>query len=1050
MKTKHILTALALPALFAACTNDDFESMDFSQVQSERPMLSEDFTLKLSDSPLTRYGVEGSSSLSFNYENGDEIGAAIIDKYLPNEKPADWEIIPSLAGNYPFTYNASTAEWKASTRLGIGHYLFVYPYNAEDNTRGAVNYSLPTVQELYQSEDGALDLNAAVEKDNMAICAALLTEDDAVLEAKMRNIYAYPKFVINFDNGLPITTVSKVVLKYTGNAGKGFLVKGGFDHNEVWNKIFKQSEADPDGADAYFNKQYSTSAYLRSSADGYTTMEYNPYLVAKYPKNCAVKVDNTTNNKVVEVRFMIPGEAMTHDGTSYTSGVYVTNPLSMYIYTNAGVYKINDVLSAIDYKSTTSVDVKKTIVARNTSYTINLDKQFVHKATDELYVVTNIADWNELVAAYGAAEGDIPVAVVGDEFTFDATAKMPTKATFKVSTPVKVKGNVTLSNVTVDKKVTVEEGATLTTSGTFVATDEVENNGTLNIAVYTKKNVVAKYSGIKAITNNATLNIVEKAEADFTLVNNKGAVVENKGIITVDGSNEGTINNAGTLNTEKFKNIAPTRANGTITNMPTINNEGYILAVLDELTNEGTIVNKGEIACKAGTTATIVNKYLIDSQKDKITYITTNEGKVIVYKAVPGSDIKIDNNINGVVEYTTSNTSENFDSSIVTDVIASKDLSISKLGSVQNVTMNGSGKLTLPSTSTSLTNLTVNAGTTTLGSNITVAMLTVKKGANVTIPATLTLTATDMDNDGSILVSGTFATKVYEGDEKAGIVKTEGATGSVKWGYDEAAENAYNAAVKNMVIEYIDETTAYVTNSYKVEKTGFASYWKSSSNKFTARDAFKTAYPDKTTVDAIWSDVEEAVSSIDKDATNKTALITALKASTLAEDDVLYDTKDAASKTKSSAYATFRNEVVNKTITVDGAPKNSVLRTANSLTTAEIDAILAVAKPTMYIWEGCDLDKIVEVWATYDGALALTGISNNEYSDAKGAASGTSKAPKLVAWLRVIYNTSSSESPTVNEIQKALEDLSLTAAKIGGFGAYTDNQMIAVDSNLGE
>ena len=79
MRTKHILTAMVLPALFAACTADDFETVNVAG-DSQRPMLS-GVTLTTVDGADTRYAVEeGAAGLKFNYENGDQIGAAIIDQ----------------------------------------------------------------------------------------------------------------------------------------------------------------------------------------------------------------------------------------------------------------------------------------------------------------------------------------------------------------------------------------------------------------------------------------------------------------------------------------------------------------------------------------------------------------------------------------------------------------------------------------------------------------------------------------------------------------------------------------------------------------------------------------------------------------------------------------------------------------------------------------------------------------------------------------------------------------------------------------------------------
>lgn len=107
MRTKHILTALALPALFAACTADDFVNEGANAGLQERAKLSKDFKLITSDAS-TRYTIsEQNGSLKFNFTEGDKVGAAIVDEYVPSVDPAYWDIIYSLAGNTPFEYKGN-------------------------------------------------------------------------------------------------------------------------------------------------------------------------------------------------------------------------------------------------------------------------------------------------------------------------------------------------------------------------------------------------------------------------------------------------------------------------------------------------------------------------------------------------------------------------------------------------------------------------------------------------------------------------------------------------------------------------------------------------------------------------------------------------------------------------------------------------------------------------------------------------------------------------------------------------------------------------------
>lgn len=804
MKTKHILTALALPALLAACNNDEFESMNFEQAQSERPLLSEDFVLKMGfEGADTRYAVEGDGSLDFKFTDGDQLGAAIIDVYDYNLPIEDWEVIYSLAGNNPFTYNANADEWKSATRLGIGHYLYVYPYSPEDNNRAAVSYSLPTIQELYQTEDGAVDLNAAIEKGNKAVYSNILDEGNQTLEASLKNLYAYPKFVINFDNGQNVTSVSKVVLEYDN--GEGFAVKGGFNHKDVadWFADPKTDWKEVQTKDLIIDKDDDDFG----AAQNYTTIDYSKYLIAKLPKNAKVQTNSVTNNKYIEVRFMMPSAKMTYSGTAYT-GDYA-EALNMYIYTNNGVYQIKNVFDNIVFKDTTPVELKERVFARTTSFTLNMKNlTSANKVDDNLNIVTNVEDWNNLVSAYGSFEkftatAPLKVAVVGEDFTLNASAKMPSKAIFEITTEVKVEGEVTLSNVKVTNTVTVEEHATLTTSGSFTA-KKVENNGTMNIAVATNKDGdVVPYSGVGEIENNGTLNIAKDAKATFALVNTKGAVVTNNGEITISGDNSGEINNEAIIKTTGFTNNKP--ADAKKDPMPTINNaaDARIMAQSDKLINNALIVNKGSITCK-NMGGEIVNNGDLDSKETALTYITDNTNGTIIVYSENTTNLTIGKG-EGVVEYTTDKTSVDFTNSLVNTVIASKDLTVTGKR-LASVTFEKTAALTLGKGGY-VDILNVNGGITTVKSNMDVTTLNVAKGAQITVPEKITLTVTGdaINNQGRILVGGIFnAKKMQSTEEGVGTVEDNG-NGEINWELSdeaqaiEAAKQAYNTALTAMV-----------------------------------------------------------------------------------------------------------------------------------------------------------------------------------------------------------------------------------------------------------
>lgn len=845
MRTKHILTALALPALFAACTADDFVNEGANAGLQERAKLSKDFKLITSDAS-TRYTIsEQGGSLSFNFNEGDKVGAAVVDQYVPSADPADWDIIPSLAGNTPFEYKGNDV-WQANSELGIGHYIYVYPYNAKDNNRAALSYEIPAIQNLFTSESGALELDACIKANNKAVYSALLTEGETQLEAQFKNLYAYPKFVINFDNGEPITEITQVVLEKTDN----WALKGGLNHKKVWN-LFDGAvdHLTFDTEDEYWQAKQTKDFVIASTTDGsfgsideteYTDFgDDNKYIIAKLPKGTKVSHNSITNNKYIEVRFMMPGDVL-----SAYSG-----KLNMYVYTNNGVYKVNDVASNIAFKSTTPADTKARALARNTSFTLQLNKLYGTNIVNALNVVTNVNDWNDLVAKYGAsttytAVSPLGIAIVGNEFKLDASAKMPSKAYFQITTPVSVEGTVTLSNLIIsnatnDNVLTVKKGAVLTTSYDFVA-DKIVNEGEVVIAPEpaTTRAGDNVYSGVSDIHNYATLTIPEGANAQFYLANEKGATVTNEGTLAIYGTNAGTITNKSVLNTiSYFTNITREykyTSNGpVVVNEPTIVNEAgaKILAKNYTLTNYSKIENSGVFTCKNESgEITNENAAVLDSKKDALSYITNNEGKVIVYDAA-ATGLTIGNGNNGIVEYTTSAASESFANSLVNYVIAAKDYAITN-GTVASLTLNGKATLKVTKGTATVNQLIVAAGTTTLGTDLSISYLQIAKGAMVVVPEgkTLTVSGEIMKNAGTILVGGTFsAANIAKGATGTGLVEDNG-NGTITW-----KKTDDQVIAEKQQKAFTDLVNAWIENTGKIgSAAGNAATWSAVTPAFIA------------------------------------------------------------------------------------------------------------------------------------------------------------------------------------------------------------------------
>lgn len=141
MKAKHILTAIALPAMLAACSQDEDLSGALSQKDySNVPTVDVDFTASVNDGDAqTRMATQ------FGWEKNDKIGLAWL---------GDGTVIGSggfdgkAYQNHPlFCTDPATTAFKTETMLYVGKYYAYMPYNEDVKTVEEVTFKT-TDQEL--------------------------------------------------------------------------------------------------------------------------------------------------------------------------------------------------------------------------------------------------------------------------------------------------------------------------------------------------------------------------------------------------------------------------------------------------------------------------------------------------------------------------------------------------------------------------------------------------------------------------------------------------------------------------------------------------------------------------------------------------------------------------------------------------------------------------------------------------------------------------------------------------------------------------------------
>ena len=722
MKTKHILTALALPAMFAACTADDIVSVENGMQQAERPMLSEDFVLKVENGNESRYAVEGSTSLEFNFEEGDLIGANVIDAYtaregetFDKEDPTTWDIVPYIAPALPFENNGG--EWKSAGRVGMGNYLFTNPYNPEDEGRGAAKYELPVVVQ-YDSENP----NAHIEKYNKAVAATVLYKADLNANINLKNLFTYPKIRINFDKDLEVKKVTKIVLQKK-NAGKAFIYKGALDNKNIEDMFnpanieakIKESKTDAIVDEASYWATKTTSDFIidtnseKTWAGNSAELKTTPYFV--------YEMNETVKSNSIDVRFMLPSIKDFMNPT-------VDEEITMIVCTDAGNYEmeLTDVTN-YKFKDTTLAAVKKNAFARNMSNTLTtlpIDTEYTGElVTDNL--VSTVEDWNALVEKYGhlkkysaeykkdhLGKGDndadvLVVTIFDDEFALTSDLKMPEVAEFIINSGVGVEGDVTLKNIKMENAtLTVKKGATLTTDPTLVApVVEVEEGGSLVFAAeYNKDEELVAYTKVTTVNNQGTVTIPAGVIAQFELNNAKEGVVNvgtesraaEEAIANLSGINNGIINNYSVLNvvaknsgiTSLTNNVPTTQAEyewdaeeEEWDGVPTINNFGTFNAK-GKTVNYGLFNNNGVLSSNFVGEAYFYNQELAGQEhpytatlaiaKKAETYFDGNTGvielaelkpeKFTIHNAKEAADYK-KSGVWGTIKYTLNDKASN-------------------------------------------------------------------------------------------------------------------------------------------------------------------------------------------------------------------------------------------------------------------------------------------------------------------------------------------------------------------------------------------------------
>lgn len=152
MKTKHLFFAAALPLAFAACTNEEFETMNGQTAigNDQRPLVEVKLDFQKGDAD-TRVDYDGTN---YSWEGTDNIGAFLMDEIASETRPfgktaEEWEnetwlehykLVDYIHTDYPFSWSTSENAWVAPSKLQEGNYFFAAPYETYNGERQLIHY----------------------------------------------------------------------------------------------------------------------------------------------------------------------------------------------------------------------------------------------------------------------------------------------------------------------------------------------------------------------------------------------------------------------------------------------------------------------------------------------------------------------------------------------------------------------------------------------------------------------------------------------------------------------------------------------------------------------------------------------------------------------------------------------------------------------------------------------------------------------------------------------------------------------------------------------
>lgn len=214
-KSKVLLSASALLALFAACNNELEMPANIETGIANRPSAG-----KVVITPVV--GEDADTRAEWNSEKGkwqwqpnDRFGVMLMDEWNQtnegNTSIADYTFTDYIHTNYPFSTQDGYL-WSSPDNAAVceGNYFFVYPYDATYKQRGYVGFHVSNKQTQQDPTDPSTPVRDYQKYMGYAFIPAA-NEDVNNVDVAFHPIFATPKFKLQNISGMSLRLIKLVV-----------------------------------------------------------------------------------------------------------------------------------------------------------------------------------------------------------------------------------------------------------------------------------------------------------------------------------------------------------------------------------------------------------------------------------------------------------------------------------------------------------------------------------------------------------------------------------------------------------------------------------------------------------------------------------------------------------------------------------------------------------------------------------------------------------------------------------------------------------------------